>query len=103
VSPLSTSFSLHRDWWRFRAPLSPGEIRRTERWLATARVALTIAAILAVWMRPRNGIVYSGWLYWLLTVYLVHGVVVMLLLRFATNLRERSGWWYTASTFSGPL
>ena len=33
-------------------------------------------------MRPKNGIVYSGWLYWLLTVYIVHGVVVMLLLRF---------------------
>lgn len=82
VNVLSTSFSLHRDWWRYRAPLSPGEIRRTERWLATARVALSIAAILALWMRPKNGIVYSGWLYWLLTVYIVHGVVVMLLLRF---------------------
>ena len=81
MSLLTTSLSLHRDWWRFRAPLSSGEIRRTERWLATARVALTIAAILALWMRPRNGIVYSGWLYWLLTVYLAHGVVVMLLLR----------------------
>jgi hypothetical protein len=33
----------YRDLWRFRAPLSAGEIRRTERWLATARVALTIA------------------------------------------------------------
>ena len=82
VNALSTSLSLHRDWWRFRAPLSPGEIRRTERWLATARVALSIAAILALWMRPKSGIVYSGWLYWLLTVYIAHGVVVMLLLRF---------------------
>ncbi len=82
MNAFSTSLSLHRDWWRFRAPLSPGEIRRTERWLATARVALSIAAILALWMRPKNGIVYSGWLYWLLTVYIAHGVVVMLLLRF---------------------
>jgi signal transduction histidine kinase len=68
--------------WRFRAPLSPDEIRRTERWLATARVALTIAAELALWMEPERGFVYSRWLHWLLIVYLVHGVVVMLLLRF---------------------
>jgi len=82
-----TSFSLHwipqyRDLWRFRAPLSAGEIRRTERWLATARVALTIAAEFALWMEPAREFVYSRWLYWLLTVYLAHSVVVMLLLRF---------------------
>ena len=72
----------YRDLWRFRAPLSAGEIRRTERWLATARVALTIAAELALWMEPVRGMVYSRWLYWLLTIYLAHGVVVMLLVRF---------------------
>jgi signal transduction histidine kinase len=72
----------YRDLWRFRAPLSAGEIRRTERWLATARVALTIAAEFALWMEPVRGFVYSRWLYWLLTVYLAHAVVVMLLVRF---------------------
>jgi signal transduction histidine kinase len=73
----------YRDLWRFRAPLSSGEIRRTERWLATARVALTIAAQLTLWMEPaRRESTYSNWLYWLLTVYLVHAVVVMLLVRF---------------------
>src|ERR1039457_7188695 len=72
----------YRDLWRFRAPLSSSEIRRTERWLATARVALTIAAAVALWMEPVRGGVYSRWLYWLLTVYLVHAVVVMLLVRF---------------------
>src|SRR5208283_3928513 len=72
----------YRDLWRFRAPLSADEIRRTERWLSTARVALTIAAIFALWMEPVRGFVYSRWLYWLLTVYLVHAVVVMLLVRF---------------------
>src|SRR5580704_8240398 len=72
----------YRDLWRFRAPLSAGEIRRTERWLATARVALTIAAELALWMEPQRGFVHSRWLYWLLTIYLVHSVVVMLLVRF---------------------
>ena len=33
-------------------------------------------------MEPVRGFVYSRWLYWLLTVYLVHAVVVMLLVRF---------------------
>ena len=72
----------YRDLWRFRAPLSAGEIRRTERWLATARVALTIAADITLWMEPVRGFVHSHWLYWLLTVYFVHSVVVMLLVRF---------------------
>jgi signal transduction histidine kinase len=70
----------YRDLWRFRAPLSAGEIRRTERWLATARVALTIVGF-TLWMEPVRGFVYSRWLYWLLTGYLVHAVVVMLLVR----------------------
>ncbi len=72
----------YRDLWRFRAPLTSGEIRRTERWLATARVALTIAAWITLWMEPARGVVYSPWMYWLLIVYLVHAVVVMLLVRF---------------------
>ncbi|MFZ0687706.1 MAG: histidine kinase [Terriglobales bacterium] len=72
----------YRDLWRFRAPLSAGEIRRTERWLATARVALTIAAVFSLWMEPTRGIFYSRWLYWLLYGYLVNSVVVMVLVRF---------------------
>ncbi len=72
----------YRDLWRFRAPLSASEIRRSERWLATARVALTIAAEVTLWMQPVRGFAYSRWLYWLLTVYFVHAVVVMLLVRF---------------------
>jgi len=72
----------YRDLWRFRAPISAGEIRSTERWLASARVALTIAAVLTLWMEPVRGFGYSRWLYWLLTGYLVNAVVVMLLVRF---------------------
>ena len=71
----------NRGLWRFRAPLSADEIRRSERWLATARVALTIAALVTLWMDPVRGLAYSRWLYWLLTIYLVHAVVVMLLVR----------------------
>jgi signal transduction histidine kinase len=71
----------NRDLWRFRAPLSADEIRRTERWLATARVALIIAALVTLVMEPAHEFPYSRWLYWLLTIYLVHAVVVMLLVR----------------------
>lgn len=70
-----------RQLWRFRAPLSADEIRRTERYLATARVALSIAAVFTVWMEPVRQMVYSPWMYRLLTLYFVHGVVVMLLVR----------------------
>jgi signal transduction histidine kinase len=80
---LSWEIPRYRDLWRFRAPLTPGEIRRTERWLASARVALTVVALVTLWMEPGHGMAYSGWLlFWLLTVYLAHGVVVMLLVRF---------------------
>jgi hypothetical protein len=51
-----------------------------ERWLATARVFLAISFLVAVWMDPGE-IRYSPWAYWLLGVYIVHGVVIMLLLR----------------------
>jgi signal transduction histidine kinase len=72
----------YRNLWRFRAPLSSSEIRRTERWLATARVSLTIAALVTLWMEPARGVFYSRGLFWLLTVYLAHGVLVMLLVKF---------------------
>jgi len=45
----------NHDLWRFRAPLSASEIRRTERWLATARVALTVAALVTMVMEPGRG------------------------------------------------
>ena len=60
--------------------MGPSEVRRIERWLATARVGLAISALFAIWMDPEIG--YSPWAFWLLGFYIVHGVVVMLLLRF---------------------
>jgi hypothetical protein len=53
-----------RSLWRDQASYSPEEIRRTERWLATARVFLAISALLAIWMDP--GEVRSLWAYALL-------------------------------------
>ena len=71
----------YRFLWRLRAPLGPGETRRIERWLASARVFLAISALFAIWMDPTE-IGYSHWAYWALGVYIVHGFVVMMLLRF---------------------
>ena len=71
----------NRELWRFRAPLSADEIRRTERWLATARVALTVVALVTLLMERAREFPYSGLLKWLLIVYLAHATLVMLLVR----------------------
>ena len=70
----------HRFLWRQRAPIDPGEIRRIERWLATARVFLAISALVAVRLDPGE-IGYSFWAYGLLAFYIAQGMVVILLLR----------------------
>ncbi len=67
--------------WRLRAPISSGEVRRIERWLATARVFLAISALVTIWMDPGE-VHYSIWAYGLLGFYIIHGVTIMLLLRF---------------------
>jgi signal transduction histidine kinase len=59
--------------------MGPGEVRRIERWLATARLALAISALFAIWMGPTH---ISWWAHSLLGIYIIHGTVVMLLLRF---------------------
>lgn len=64
--------------WR-NSPFSPEEIRRTERWLATARIFLAVSALAAVWMDP--GEVRSVWGYVLLVFYVAHSAAIMFLLR----------------------
>ena len=68
-----------RSPWRDRAPFSAEEIRRTERWLATARVFLASSALVAVWLDP--GEVKSTWAYALLFFYIAQGSATILLLR----------------------
>ena len=65
--------------WRTAGGVSPEEVRRTERWLATARVFLTMSALIAVWVDP--GEVRSAWVYALLAFYITHGAAVVFLLR----------------------
>jgi signal transduction histidine kinase len=68
-----------RSLWRDRAPFGPEEIRRTERWLATARVFLAISALVAVWLDPAG--VKSVWAYALLAFYILQGTAIIFLLR----------------------
>lgn len=70
----------YRQSWRLRIPPDPGETRRIERWLATARVFLAAAALAAIYMDPTQ-LGYAPIAYGLLGLYLIHGVIVMTLLR----------------------
>jgi signal transduction histidine kinase len=74
----------HADHYRFfarlRAPADPSETRRIERWLATARLFLAISALAAIYMDPTQ-LGHAPIAYGLLGFYLVHGVLVITLLR----------------------
>ncbi|HEV7218924.1 MAG: sensor histidine kinase [Terriglobales bacterium] len=60
--------------------MSAGEVRRIERWLATARLFLATAALVTIRMDPEQ-IRYSLWAHGLLAFYLAQSVVIILLLR----------------------
>jgi signal transduction histidine kinase len=71
-----------KNFWHRRAPASPEERRRIERWLATSRVFLAIAALFAMWFRAGDGGYHSTNAYLLVTGYLAFSVTVMLLFRY---------------------
>ena len=60
--------------------MGSSEIRRTERWLATARVSLALASVVAIWMDPTE-IRSSLWAYGLLAFYLIQGLFIIFFLR----------------------
>jgi signal transduction histidine kinase len=70
----------YRQSWRTRISPEAGEIRRIERWLATARMFLAVSALAAIYMDPKQ-LGYVPIAYGLLGFYLIHGVLVMTLLR----------------------
>jgi signal transduction histidine kinase len=70
----------YRPSWRLRIPPDPGETRRIERWLATARVFLAISALVAIRMDPTQ-LVRSWVPYGLLVFYLTNGIGIVMLLR----------------------
>ncbi len=65
---------------RPQAATDPSETRRIERWLATARVFLAVSALAAIYMDPTQ-LGQAPVAYGLLGLYLIHGVLVMTLLR----------------------
>jgi signal transduction histidine kinase len=62
------------------ASTDASEVRRIERWLATARVFLAVSALAAIYMDPTQ-LGQAPVAYGLLGLYLIHGVLVMTLLR----------------------
>lgn len=63
-----------------QAPVDPSEVRRIERWLATARVFLAISALVAIRMDPTQ-LGHSNAAYGLFVFYLANGIGIMMLLR----------------------
>ena len=67
--------------WRLRIPPDPGETRRIERWLATARVFLAVSTLVAIRMDPTEVLGHSWAAYGLFIFYLANGILIMMLLR----------------------
>lgn len=70
----------YRFLWRLQSPADSGEIRRIERWLATARVFLAVSALVAIRMDPSE-LGYSLAAYGLLGFYMGNGILIIMLLR----------------------
>jgi len=80
---LAYRFNRRRFLWRLRAPVSPSETRRVERWLATSRVWLAMATFVTVfarWLQPGNG--GSGFALPGLACYFLASVFLMFLFRY---------------------
>lgn len=71
----------YQESWRLRIPPDPGETRRIERWLATARVFLALATLVAIRMDPTEVLGHSWAAYGLFVFYLANGILVLMLLR----------------------
>jgi signal transduction histidine kinase len=65
---------------RTQAPPDPSEVRRIERWLATARVFLAVSALVAIRMDPTE-LGNSPAAYGLLGFYMGNSILVLMLLR----------------------
>jgi signal transduction histidine kinase len=70
----------HRLLGRAQAPVDPSEVRRIERWLATARVFLAVSALIAIRMDPTQ-LGNSPAAYGLLGFYMGNSILVLMLLR----------------------
>ncbi len=66
--------------WRLRVPPDASEIRRIERWLATARVFLAVSTLVAIRLDPTE-LGHSWAAYGLFVFYLANGILILMLLR----------------------
>jgi len=71
----------YRQSWRLRIPPEQGEIRRVERWLATARVFLAVSTLVAIRMDPTEVLGRSWAAYGLFVFYMANGILILMLLR----------------------
>ena len=71
----------YRQSWRLRIPPDPGETRRIERWLATARVFLAVSTLVAIRMDPTEVLGRSWAAYGLFVFYMANGILILMLLR----------------------
>jgi len=71
----------YRPSWRMRIPPDPGETRRIERWLATARVFLAVSTLVAIRMDPTEVLGHSWAAYGLFVFYMANGILILMLLR----------------------
>jgi signal transduction histidine kinase len=71
----------YRQSWRLRIPPDPGETRRIERWLATARVFLAVSTLVAIRMDPTEVLGHSWAAYGLFVFYMANGILILMLLR----------------------
>lgn len=77
---MNTQSARYQDSWRLRIPPDPGETRRIERWLATARVFLAVSTLVAIRMDPTE-LGHSWAAYGLFVFYLANGILIIMLLR----------------------
>jgi signal transduction histidine kinase len=70
----------YRNSWRLRIPTDPGETRRIERWLATARVFLAVSTLVAIRMDPTE-LGHTWAAYGLFVFYMANGILILMLLR----------------------
>ena len=77
---MSADSNNHRFFGRPQAAADPSEVRRTERWLATARVFLAVSALVAIRMDPTQ-LGNSPAAYGLLGFYMGNSILVLMLLR----------------------
>ena len=71
----------YKQSWRMRISPDPGETRRIERWLATARVFLAVSTLVAIRMDPTEILGHSWAAYGLFVFYMANGILILMLLR----------------------